>query len=120
MRYDLITLDVFIVVAEERNLTRAAERLHLAVSAVSKRIAELEEQVGSPLLLRYARGVELTPAGQSLLHYAHDCGWCWDRWKMNWPATRRVSKDTFASTRLRRYSRSFYLPISSVSWPATR
>lgn len=72
MRYDLITLDVFIVVAEERNLTRAAERLHLAVSAVSKRITELEEQVGSPLLLRYARGVELTPAGQSLLHYAHE------------------------------------------------
>lgn len=72
MRYDLITLDVFIVVAEERNLTRAAERLHLAVSAVSKRIAELEEQVGSPLLLRYARGVDLTPAGQSLLHYAHE------------------------------------------------
>lgn len=72
MRFDLITLDVFNVVAEERNLTRAAARLHLAVSAVSKRIAELEEQVGSPLLLRHARGVELTPAGQSLLHYAHE------------------------------------------------
>ncbi|MFI8980729.1 LysR family transcriptional regulator [Ectopseudomonas khazarica] len=72
MRYDLITMDVFTAVAEERNLTRAAERLHLAVSAVSKRIAELEEQVGSPLLLRYARGVELTPAGQSVLHYARE------------------------------------------------
>jgi DNA-binding transcriptional LysR family regulator len=72
MRYDLITMDVFIAVAEERNLTRAAERLHLAVSAVSKRIAELEEQVGSALLLRYARGVDLTPAGQSVLHYARE------------------------------------------------
>lgn len=72
MRYDLITLDVFIAVAEERNLTRAAERMHLAVSAVSKRIAELEEQVGSALLLRHARGVELTPAGQSVLHYARE------------------------------------------------
>ncbi len=72
MRYDLFTMDVFIAVAEERNLTRAAERLHLAVSAVSKRIAELEEQVGSALLLRYARGVELTPAGQSVLHYARE------------------------------------------------
>ncbi|WP_322981429.1 LysR family transcriptional regulator [Pseudomonas sp. C11] len=72
MRYDLITLDVFTAVAEERNLTRAAERLHLAVSAVSKRIAELEQQVGSSLLLRYARGVELTPAGQSVLHYARE------------------------------------------------
>lgn len=70
MRYDLLSMDVFIAVAEERNLTRAARRLHLAVSAVSKRITELEEQTGTALLLRYARGVELTPAGQSLLHYA--------------------------------------------------
>lgn len=72
MRYDLFTLNVFVAVAEERNLTRAAERMHIAVSAVSKRISELEQQVGSPLLLRYARGVELTPAGQSILHYTRE------------------------------------------------
>ncbi len=70
MRYDLTSLDVFIAVAETRNLTHAANIRHLAVSAVSKRISELEEQVGAPLLLRHARGVELTPAGQSLLFYA--------------------------------------------------
>jgi DNA-binding transcriptional LysR family regulator len=51
-------------------LTRAARLQHLAVSAVSKRITELESQIGSPLLVRNARGVELTPAGQSLLFYA--------------------------------------------------
>lgn len=72
MRYDLFTLNVFVAVAEERNLTRAAKRMHIAVSAVSKRVSELEEQVGSPLLLRYARGVELTPAGQSILHYTRE------------------------------------------------
>ncbi|AHF66579.1 helix-turn-helix domain-containing protein [Pseudomonas cichorii] len=70
MRYDLTSLDVFITVAEERNLTRSARIRHLAVSAISKRITELEAQVGSPLLLRNARGVELTPAGQSMLFYA--------------------------------------------------
>jgi DNA-binding transcriptional LysR family regulator len=70
MRYDLTSLDVFTTVAEEKNLTKAARRRHLAVSAVSKRISELEAQAGSPLLVRYARGVDLTPAGQSLLHYA--------------------------------------------------
>src|SRR5471032_1903672 len=68
--YDLTSLDVFITVAEERNLTRAARIKHLAVSAVSKRITELEAQAGSPLLVRNARGVDLTPAGQSLLFYA--------------------------------------------------
>lgn len=70
MRYDLTSLDLFITVAQERNLTRAGRIKHVAVSAISKRITELEAQVGSPLLLRNARGVELTPAGQSLLFYA--------------------------------------------------
>jgi DNA-binding transcriptional LysR family regulator len=70
LRYDLTSLELFIIVAQERNLTRAARLQHLAVSAVSKRITELESQAGSPLLVRNARGVELTPAGQSMLFYA--------------------------------------------------
>lgn len=70
MRYDLTTLEIFVAVAEEANLTRAAARVHLAVSAVSKRITELEELAGAPLLDRLPRGVTLTPAGQSLLHHA--------------------------------------------------
>lgn len=70
MRYNLTSLELFVAVAEERNLTKAAARCHLATSAVSKRITELEEQVGSPLFVRYPRGVGLTPAGQSMLHYA--------------------------------------------------
>lgn len=70
VRYDLTSLDLFITVAQERNLTRASRIKHVAVSAISKRITELEAQIGSPLLVRNARGVELTPAGQSLLFYA--------------------------------------------------
>lgn len=70
MRYDLTSLQLFVTVAECGNLTRAAEREHLAVSAISKRVAELEAQLGAPLLQRFARGVGLTPAGQSLLHHA--------------------------------------------------
>lgn len=70
MRYSLTSLEVFVATAEERNLTRAAARCHLAPSAVSKRISELEAQVGAPLLIRYVRGVGLTPAGQSMLHHA--------------------------------------------------
>jgi DNA-binding transcriptional LysR family regulator len=70
VRYDLTSLDIFITVAEERNLTRVGRMKHLAVSAISKRVSELESQVGAPLLVRNARGVDLTPAGQSLLFYA--------------------------------------------------
>lgn len=70
MRHDLTSLKLFVAVAECGNLTRAAEREHLAVSAISKRVAELEALVGTPLLQRYPRGVALTPAGQSLLRHA--------------------------------------------------
>ncbi|KIQ53236.1 LysR family transcriptional regulator [Citrobacter rodentium] len=70
MRFDLISLSIFVAVAEEQNLTRAARRKHTAVSAVSKRIAELEQQVGTPLMLRMPRGIALTPAGHSLLYHA--------------------------------------------------
>lgn len=70
MNYDLTTLDILIAVAEDRNLTKAARRKYLAVSAISKRIKELEDQVGSALLIRNSRGVELTPAGQSIVFYA--------------------------------------------------
>lgn len=70
MRYNLTSLQILVAVAEERNLTRAAARSHLAPSAVSKRVAELEDQAGAPLFVRSARGMSLTPAGQSMLHYA--------------------------------------------------
>jgi len=70
MRYDLVSLSLFVAVAEEQNLTRAARLKYLAVSAVSKRIAELEQQIGTPLMLRLPRGIALTPAGHSLLFHA--------------------------------------------------
>jgi len=70
MRYDLVSLSLFVAVAETQNLTQAARRKHTAVSAVSKRIAELEQQVGTQLMLRLPRGIELTPAGHSLLYHA--------------------------------------------------
>ncbi|MGQ7249354.1 LysR family transcriptional regulator [Halomonas sp. V046] len=69
MRFDLTSLQIFLCVAEEKSLTRASKRAHLAVSAISRRIGELEHRVGSPLFTRNARGVELTPAGQSMLTY---------------------------------------------------
>lgn len=70
MRFDLITLKLFVAVGEEANLTRASERENIVLSAASKRIADLEASVGIALLRRHARGVTLTPAGQTFLHYS--------------------------------------------------
>ncbi|WP_339516955.1 LysR substrate-binding domain-containing protein [Pseudomonas sp. RL_15y_Pfl2_60] len=69
-RIDFTTLKVFIAIADERSLTKAAEREHLALAAVSKRVSDLESQLGINLLYRQPKGVELTPAGHALLHHA--------------------------------------------------
>lgn len=69
-RFDFVTLKLFISVADEGRLTAAASREHLALAAVSKRISDLEALVGTKLLYRRPRGVELTPAGQAFLHHA--------------------------------------------------
>ena len=67
LHFDLQSLRVFALVAEHGSLTKAAEHGQLTLSAVSKRIAELESVTGSALFIRHARGVELTPAGRALL-----------------------------------------------------
>jgi DNA-binding transcriptional LysR family regulator len=64
---DLRQLRTFVAVAEERNFTRAAERLHLAQQAVSKSVRQLERELGVELLERTTREVRLTPAGAELL-----------------------------------------------------
>lgn len=60
---DLPFLRVFVAAVEERSLARAGEREHVGTSAASKRMAELERQVGTRLLVRHGRGVTPTPAG---------------------------------------------------------
>ncbi|MBE0490009.1 MAG: LysR family transcriptional regulator [Halomonas sp.] len=69
-RFDFVTLKLFVAIAEEGRLTAAAEREHLALAAVSKRVSDLESMIGTELLYRRSRGVELTPAGQAFLHHA--------------------------------------------------
>ncbi|WP_312512932.1 LysR family transcriptional regulator [Stutzerimonas nitrititolerans] len=71
-RIDFVTLRLFVAIADERSLTRAAEREHLALAAVSKRVSDLEGQLGVSLLYRQPKGVELTPAGHALLHHARN------------------------------------------------
>lgn len=67
---DLTSLQLFVAVCELGSIGRAAEREFIAASAVSKRLSDLEAALGTTLLQRHARGVSLTPAGESLLHHA--------------------------------------------------
>ena len=70
MRPDISSLALFIRVAELKSITKAAQASHIALAALSRRIAQLEDQFGVQLLHRSARGVELTPAGTALLFHA--------------------------------------------------
>ncbi len=64
---DLKLMRYFLAVAEERNFTRAARRLHMAQPPLTRQIRALEEDIGTPLFTRTGKGVELTGAGQALL-----------------------------------------------------
>ncbi len=67
MNVELRHLRAFVAVAEELNFTRAAARLHIAQQALSQQVRQLEDRVGTRLLDRTTRKVELTPAGAALL-----------------------------------------------------
>jgi LysR family hca operon transcriptional activator len=68
---ELRHLRYFIAVAETGSMTEAAEqRLHTAQPSLSRQIRDLETELGVTLLVRGARGVELTPAGKMFLDHA--------------------------------------------------
>jgi DNA-binding transcriptional LysR family regulator len=64
---ELRHLEHFVAVAEERNFTRAARRLHLVQSALSVSIRSLERELGTQLFERTTREVKLTDTGRVLL-----------------------------------------------------
>jgi len=68
---ELRHLRYFIAVAEEGSVTIAAEkRLHTAQPSLSRQLRDLELEIGTPLFLRGARGMELTDAGRAFLDHA--------------------------------------------------
>jgi len=68
---ELRHLRYFVAVAEAGSLTVAAARqLHTSQPSLSRQIRDLEDEVGTPLLTRRARGIELTPAGRAFFDHA--------------------------------------------------
>jgi DNA-binding transcriptional LysR family regulator len=67
---DILTLQLFVAICEEGNLTRAARREGIAASAVSKRLSDLEEALSAELFHRGTTGMVLTSAGETMLRYS--------------------------------------------------
>jgi DNA-binding transcriptional LysR family regulator len=83
---DLMQLEHFLAVADERTFTRAAERVFRTQPALSQSIKKLERSVGAPLFARDMTGVSLTEAGKFLVVYARKMV------KMRDEATRSISQ----------------------------
>lgn len=78
---ELEQIRVFLTLAETKNFTRAAERLFVSHSTVSRSLSSLEDELGVRLVERGNRVFRLTPAGerlreraQELLHLAYEIG----------------------------------------------
>jgi DNA-binding transcriptional LysR family regulator len=67
--YDIVTIQLFVAVARAGSIAGAARQQHIAASAVSHRIHELELATGTKLLNRLPRGVELTAAGRVFMEH---------------------------------------------------
>ncbi|WP_223198847.1 LysR family transcriptional regulator [Solihabitans fulvus] len=70
--FEVYALRLLVTVADTGSFTRAAAQLNYTQSAVSRRIAWLEQQAGGPLFERLPRGVRLNPAGHALHRHAVD------------------------------------------------
>ena len=69
-RIDFVTLKLLLAVAQTGSITKAAAQQNLALGAASTRLRELEARFGVPLMVRHARGVRFTEAGNAVLHHA--------------------------------------------------
>ena len=68
--FDLTDLRLFLHVQEAGTITGGAAASHMTLASASERIRGMEDSLGSPLLSRARRGVQLTPAGRTLAHHA--------------------------------------------------
>jgi DNA-binding transcriptional LysR family regulator len=69
VKLDTTTVHLVLAIVEEGSISRAADRLNLAVAAASRRVTDLEQQLGAKLFKRVPHGVEVTSAGAKLLQY---------------------------------------------------
>lgn len=70
IHFNLTDLRLFVYIAEENSLTRAAVRAHMSLPAASVRIKNLEDMIGTRLINRDNAGISLRPPGRALLRHA--------------------------------------------------
>jgi DNA-binding transcriptional LysR family regulator len=71
MSLDPKSLRLFILVIKSGTITAAAKNEHIAAAAISRRLSNLEDHLGVPLVVRSNKGIKPTAAGQALLNISH-------------------------------------------------
>jgi DNA-binding transcriptional LysR family regulator len=69
MKIDSTTVQLVLMIAEEGSISRAADKLNLAVAAASRRLSDLERQCGTRIFQRLPHGVRITESGSKLLQH---------------------------------------------------
>ena len=72
MRYELTDLRLFLAIAQARNLSIGAAAVHITASSASYRLKNFEHALGTPMFVRNARGMALTPAGETVLAHVRE------------------------------------------------
>ncbi len=72
MRYELTDLRLFMAIAQAKNLSSGAAAVHITASSASYRLKNFEHALGTPMFVRNARGMELTPAGEAVLGHVRE------------------------------------------------
>ena len=70
--FDLVSLRIILAAAEEHSFAAAAQRENTSLSAVSRRVAELEQRIGVTLFKRHDKGVSLTEEGTQFVHQLYE------------------------------------------------
>ncbi|HET7616335.1 MAG TPA: LysR family transcriptional regulator [Bacillales bacterium] len=68
----LVELKILSVLAEERNMRKAADRLFVSQPALSQRLQSIEREWETPIFLRSKKGLTITPAGEKIIAYANE------------------------------------------------
>jgi LysR family transcriptional activator of nhaA len=104
-------LRYFWAIAHERNLTRAAKRLHVSQSALSVQLRALEERLGHPLFERANRSLVLTEAGRLTLDYADTIFRAGDELLSTLRGQRKAAREVLRVGSVATLSRNFQLEL---------
>ena len=95
---DTKLIEYIIAIAEEKSLSRAAERLYLSQPALSQRLKKLEDELGTPLFVRERDGLTLTDAGRIYINGGHSI------LQIKREALRKISSLTHSSKNFLRFA----------------